>query len=84
MTDGVWGLTRKMDIVHIFRKRIPSNGKYYADMTIHPTSKGRGHGYLFIPRPGWDPHHPLTCPECLKLLEFEQEVQEKTPLPVSP
>jgi len=75
---GVWGLTRKKDLAHYFRKRKALNGNL-ADMTIHPTSKGRGHAYLFVPRPDWDPTHPLTCKDCLELLEFEKECEGMEP-----
>jgi hypothetical protein len=73
---GVWGLTRSFDIVHYFRKRKPRNAKKYADMTIHPTSKGGGYAYLFVPRLDWNPQHPLTCPECLLALEFERREEQ--------
>ncbi len=60
--DILWGLTKKTDVTHCFRKK----------RTICPTSKGQGHGWLFVPRPDWDPTHPLTCKNCLKILEFEE------------
>jgi hypothetical protein len=71
-----YGLTKKMDFIHYFR-----NGH-----TICPTSKGRGHAWLFVARPDHVPScGDLTCPACLKLLEFEAREQSKTPeSPLSP
>ena len=64
--DEAWGFTRKMDFVHKFRK----------NQCIHRTSAGGGHGWLFVPKPDWDPTHPLTCPDCLRQLESEKKIEE--------
>ena len=58
---GTWGLTRKLGTVHYFR-----HGK-----CIHPTSPRGGRGWLFVTRENWDPSHPLTCPDCKRLLDQE-------------
>lgn len=64
MTDnsGTWGLLRKLGTVHYFR----------AGRCIHPTSQKKARGWLFVERHDWDPSHPLTCPDCLRLLEQEK------------
>ena len=59
-----WGLLRKLGTVHFFRDR----------KCIHPTSNGHSScGRLYAERPEWDPAHPFTCPECLRLLEQERK-----------
>lgn len=72
--DGVWGITRKMDLVHFFR------GK----RTI---CEGRNHkrGWLFIARPEWVPDAPETCPVCLKQLrldKIEEQARKKKKMKV--
>jgi len=70
--DGVWGFTRKQDAVHAFRKN-PVN---HAHQCIHRTGPQDAHGWLWIPKPDWDPSHPMTCPDCLKQLENEKKIEE--------
>jgi hypothetical protein len=59
---GIWGITRKMNIVHCFR-----DGR-----VIHPTGPCGKRGWLFMPRPKWNTAAPDTCPICLRVLELEQ------------
>jgi hypothetical protein len=75
ITSEIWGLTRKMDVVHYFR-----DGR-----SICPTSKGHGHGWLFVSRPDWTPEHPFTCEKCRKILDFEKKESQVSPVsPLSP
>jgi hypothetical protein len=72
--DGTYGLTKKTDFIHFFRN----------NHTICPTSstsKGKGHAWLFVARPDHVPTPgDLTCPACLKILEFEaREARGKPP-----
>lgn len=67
-----WGFTRKQDAVHAFRK----NSITHAHQCVHPTGPKGACGWLWIPKPDWDPSHPMTCPDCLKQLENEKKIEE--------
>jgi hypothetical protein len=53
---GVWGITRKMDLVHLFRgKRTVCQGAHHE------------RGWLFMARPNWqESKGRKPCPECIK------------------
>lgn len=67
--------------MHKFRKERNRAGKL-AFKVIHPTSNiEHGSAWLFKPYPNWDPEDPAsrerTCPECLRLLEFEKLEEQR-------
>ena len=70
--DEAWGWTRKMDLVHKFRK----GSTTHALQCIHRTGPNDARGWMFAPEPDWDPDHPLTCPDCKKKLENEKKIEE--------
>ncbi|HNX18572.1 MAG TPA: hypothetical protein PKM50_09650 [Methanoregula sp.] len=62
IAKGTYGITKQdRETVHYFRNR----------RRLCP-GKGHAHGWLFMPRPAWDPASPGTCPVCLDILRLEK------------
>lgn len=60
---AVWGITKTdRKTVHLFR-----HGR-----RLCPGKNG-GHGFLFLPRPNWDPELPGTCEICKDILALERK-----------